>query len=211
MVSSYRDDNRAPSGAPVRPQKNFYNNIYLQPIGTDCPDGGGGAGPAEAGEAEEQAETHEEFRSRVRPGPSEPSPLDRDQHECTGHSVFRDWCGACVEGRGRALPHTRHDHQHDVTPVISWDYGFLGSKTHGGDEDVAADRSGQSPVLCGRDRSSQSCFWYVVPFKGTDYPTIHHLVNKITTDLRSLGYNRVCFRSDGERPIKSVLNLVSSA
>ena len=34
-------------------------------------------------------------------------------------------------------------------------------------EEDEADASGQSPVLCLRDRASHACFWYLVPAKGT--------------------------------------------
>ena len=99
--------------------------------GEQCPDG-----LAEGGEP---GGTSEEFGTQVRPGPIEPSAQERDQHEATGHVVFRNWCSSCIEGRGRALPHTRRDHEENETPVLSWDYGFQGSKTHGGEEDRSAE------------------------------------------------------------------------
>ena len=205
---------------PVRPRFYSYDNstcLPLHPVDSaDCPNGEGvgdgldGKVTSEDG-GEQGASSHEEFSTRVRPGPADPSPTDRDHHESTGHSVYRDWCQACVEGRGRAVPHRSKDHAHDATPVLSWDYGFLGSKEHRGAEDQNAETSGQSPVLCMRDRRSQSCFWYIVPHKGTDFPTVNTLVRKILNDLQSLGYDKVCFRSDGERPIRSLLKLVCSA
>ena len=207
MVS---DRSSCHQNCPVRPRnENSFNNfgfdLDIQPVQAECPNGGEQMEQDPNGEGvsgEPEQETHEEFRTRVRPGPSEPSPMDRDHHEATGHSVFRNWCDACVEGRGRAVAHTSHDHQHYATPVLSWDYGFLGTKTHGGEEDRIAEQSGQTPVLCMRDRKSQGCFWYAAPAKGTDFPTINNLIRKILTDLRTLAYLRVCFRSDGERPTK---------
>ena len=123
---------------PVRPQSNCnhinsFSNLSLHPVGTDGPDGEDGVGQDPNGSGvggEPEVETQEEFRTRVKPGPSEPSPAERDHHESTGHAVFRDWCAPCVEGRGRATPHARKDHDHDAVPVLSWDYGFLGSKNH---------------------------------------------------------------------------------
>ena len=136
--------------------------------GEQCPDGDVDGG--------EQGATSEEFGTPVRPGPIGPSTQERDQHEATGHVVFRNWCSSCIEGRGRALPHTRREHMQNETPVLSWDYGFLGTKTHGGEQDRLAEQSGQTPVLCMRDRKSQSCFWYVAPHKGADFPSAMNLV-----------------------------------
>ena len=113
-----------------------------------------------------------EPRVRVRPGPPTPTPQERDSHECAGHSVYRQWCEPCVRGRGRALQHRQHTHEGESVPVLSWDYGFLGSKLHGGSEDQEAVEKGQSPVLCMRDRLSRSTFWYVVPAKGADFDTV---------------------------------------
>ena len=178
----------------------------------ECPDGNGGVQcPAGGADEGEQEETHEEFGTRVKPGPVQPSSQDIDQHETTGHSVYRDWCASCVCGRGRAGAHTRREHEQTETPVLSFDYGFLGNKSHGGEEDRDAESSGQSPVLCVRDRKSHSCFWYVSLFKGADFPTVANLVRKIVNDIRSLGYNRAIIRSDGERPILRLLHLVTSA
>ena len=116
--------------------------------------------------AGEEATSHDEPRARVTPGPPTPSAQERDSHECSGHSVYREWCDPCVRGRGRALQHRQHTHDGETVPVLSWDYGFLGSKHHGGAEDRQAYENGQSPVLCFRDRLSKSCFWYVVPLIG---------------------------------------------
>ena len=93
-------------GSPVRPyfQCNSFS-LPLQPVSTEGPPGdldGAQELDGEDGDPEKAvyAENYEEFRTKVRPGPVEPSAIDRDHHECTGHSVYRSWCKACVEGRG---------------------------------------------------------------------------------------------------------------
>ena len=182
-------------------------------MGTECPDGnvcGDGTIPGGSDVIGEEEQTFEESPAQVRPGPPSPTEREKDAHECTGHSVFRDWCGSCVAGRGRATQHRRHDHSEETVAVISWDYGFLGSKTHRGDEDKDAESSGQSPVLCGFDRLSKSVLWYVVPAKGTDYDSVGNLSRRICSDLSNLGYKKIIFRSDGERPILSLLRLIAS-
>ena len=116
------------------------------------------------GEDDEAANHAESDATRVRPGPPNPTAIERDSHECSGHSVFRAWCDSCVKGRGRAVPHRAHSHEGEVVPVLSWDYGFIGSRQHGGADDRAALEMGQSPVLCMRDRISHSVFgmWYLL-------------------------------------------------
>ena len=110
-------------GAPVRPHSSLHNfsNISLQPVETTCPNGEVGTGQSgmDGDEVDGEADLHEEHGARVKPGPPEPTPQDRDHHETSGHVVYRSWCGPCVSGRGRALSHSGKDHQHDETAVIS--------------------------------------------------------------------------------------------
>ena len=65
--------------------------------------------------------------------------------------------------------------------------------------------------MCGRDRTSESCFWYLVPFKGCDFPAFDTLVKRIVRNLIRLGYKRAAFRSDGEPAIQAVMNAVIQA
>ena len=104
-------------------------------------------------------EEHVEPNQSVKKSPMAPSKAMRDVHEAMGHAVFRNWCGACIKGRGRNDSHCRKERGEGETPVLSWDYGFLsakGTETKAELEELA--RSGQSPVLCSRDRCSGSCF-----------------------------------------------------
>ena len=78
--------------------------------------------------------------------------------------------------------HKSGDHGGDSVPVISWDYAFLGQKdcvagdgTTEAQHEAEAEASGQSPVLCARDRSTQAVFWYLVPRKGLDFQTYDNL------------------------------------
>ena len=61
------------------------------------------------------------------PTPSQPSQSEVEDHELGGHILFRSWCRHCIRGRGQALPHRTAPECEHSTPVISWDYGFLGS------------------------------------------------------------------------------------
>ena len=60
------------------------------------------------------------------------------------------------------------------------DYDFLSSSgTEPPEELEALAASGQSPVLCFRDRCSESPFWYLVPRKGTEFETFELLLEKL--------------------------------
>ena len=107
----------------------------------------------------DDADEHAEPKAKVRSSPMAPTKEMRDTHEAMGHAVYRAWCGPCVKGRGRDHGHFRKDRDDEQTPVISWDYGFLSAKGHETKEELEEiARSGQSPVLCNRDRCSESPF-----------------------------------------------------
>ena len=107
--------------------------------------------------------------------------------------------------------------------MLSWDYGFVGTKGPRGsagtadgpcddsEDEEAAEGSGQSPVLCMRDRKSQACYWYLLPNKGRAFPAYENLITTICKDLDFLGYDRVIFRSDGEAALVCVLEDLKSS
>ena len=78
--------------------------------------------------ADETTEEHAEPNQSVKKSPMAPSKAMREDHEAMGHAVFRNWCGACVKGRGRNDSHCRKERGEGETPVLSWDYGFLSAK-----------------------------------------------------------------------------------
>ena len=113
--------------------------------------------------------------------------------------------------------HRSRDHGDDTVPVISWDYAFLGQKDHDpGDgtteaqREAEAEASGQSLVLCVRDRLTHCVFWYLVPRKGLDFQTYDNLAQLILADLEWLGYKKAIFRSDGEPALKALLSDIKS-
>ena len=159
------------------------------------------------GEEDTEEEGEEDFAKKAVPVPVGPTPEQRDQHRTAGHAVFRAWCGPCQKGRGRSVGHQRKERGPDETPVLSWDYGFLGQK----EGQSESDASGQSPVLCMRDRSSHCVAWYLLPRKGCDYETFSNFLTMAVIDLERLGYRRVIFRSDGERALVAVLNRLRDA
>ena len=108
-----------------------------------------------------------------------------------------------MAGRGRALPHSQVDHEGESVPVISWDSGFIGTRGPGSSPtqsrtDDDDDLSSYCPILCARDRLSESCFWYYVPCKGLEFASYTNLAKVILKDLDALGYSRIVCRCDGE-------------
>ena len=110
---------------PVRPIVNTFPNESVE---SDAP-AQGDDGSAQLPKSEE--ETYEEFSEKIRAAPAEASQAERDHHEATGHAIYRSWCSECKQGRGRTQPHTSRNHADDRVPVLSWDYGFLGTKGAG--------------------------------------------------------------------------------
>ena len=197
---------------PVRPEKTV--KFDLNPIEFATTSSYAENPKAESAEPAAQADAgdeggREEYPEQVRPGPYTPTKAEREQHCATGHAIFRSWCTPCVMGRGRADPHVTVDHGEEHIPVLSWDYGFLNSKSDtdsSSPEPTEGEESGQNPVLVMRDRKSQAPAWYLLPRKGTDFSSFGNFLNMVCEDLDLLGYRRVTFRSDGEASICAVLN-----
>ena len=70
-------------------------------------------------DADKEEENHADVNYRMNHGPKLPSAEQQDQHCATGHALFRSWCAACVQGRGRCKPHTQSGTDEDQVPVLS--------------------------------------------------------------------------------------------
>ena len=82
------------SSAVVSPTKTL--NRDVAPIGEDIePVGESRADVGMGNEEDEEAEI-----SRVRRNPKNPTSREKQEHEDSTHAVYRNWCAACVEGRG---------------------------------------------------------------------------------------------------------------
>ena len=155
----------------------------------------------------EAAESLESQFPRPRKAPSYPSAEAIAAHRISGHAVYRSWCRDCVQGRGRNAPHrTVHEAEAPTLPVISFDYGFLGSKSKA--DDPRCEREGQTPFIAYVDSRSEGVYAHMVPHKGIDFEEGELVVEAICRDLDSLGYKRVIFRSDGEPALQALLAAV---
>ena len=84
------------SSALVSPTKTL--NRGLAPIGDDIEPVGESRADVEMGN-EEDAEPLEAEIPRVRMNPKNPTRRENQEHEDSGHAVYRSWCAACAEGR----------------------------------------------------------------------------------------------------------------
>ena len=68
-----------------------------------------------------------------RMNPKNPTSREKQEHEDSGHAVYRSWCAACVEGRCVGGQHRmellEEEERERTTPIAAFDYGFLTPKT----------------------------------------------------------------------------------
>ena len=66
---------------------------------------------------------------RVRMNAKNSTSREKQEHEDSGHTVFRNWCAACVEGRGvggqQRIELLEEEERERTTPIAAFDYGFL--------------------------------------------------------------------------------------
>ena len=111
------------------------------------------------------------------------------------HIPFRNWCPACVRGRGKSVAHrTVSGKDTDQVPVISVDYGFFGAPGEGpGQPEV---RDADLPVLVAFDRKTKAVWGHPVPAKGLAHPWA---TTSLLADIEKTGYRRIAVKCDQER------------
>jgi hypothetical protein len=129
-----------------------------------------------------------EAQKPVRPStPKTPTKMMIDEHEASGHAVYRNWCAHCVMGKGRGNPHRVHHEAGDL-PEIAFDYCYLGE-------------GNEMPILEAKDRDTQSLYATTLLCKGRkDYAR-----SFLCGVVRGLGHRKIIFRSDNEPSILALL------
>ena len=102
---------------------------------------------------EEDEEPLEAEIPRVRMDPKNPTTREKQEHEDSGHAVYRSWCAACVEGRGVGGQHRiellEEEARERTTPIVAFDYGFLTEKRrHVSNSGCRDSRYGQTVATC---------------------------------------------------------------
>ncbi len=127
---------------------------------------------------------------RARNAPTKPTEEQRRDHESGGHAVYRNWCRACVAGRGRSDPHLMDEPAENKIPTLAIDYTYLTNRS---------DREeGASPILVTANSATGKITGHVFPSKGTahSYPSEQLIRIKENT-----GVTKFVLKSDGEPAI----------
>ena len=81
---------------------------------------------------EEDEEPLEAEIPRVRMNPKNPTSRGKQEHEDSGHAVYRSWCAACVEGRGVGGQHRiellEEEERERTTPIVAVNGSFITHK-----------------------------------------------------------------------------------
>ena len=136
----------------------------------------------------------EAIKCKICVDPVKPSKEEKERHEAMGHVQYRNWCPACVRGRGQNTPHRSCDRSESELPLVSMDYFFAGEE----DNPTAT-------MIAVKDSKSKAIHAYLVEAKGTCDPKI---AKRIARWVESLGYKRVAMRTDRENSIVAVQDMV---
>ena len=128
--------------------------------------------------------------------PSAPTLEEKEEHELTGHAVYRDWCKHCIAGKGQGQRHLiqSRDEENEVL-LVACDYAFMG------EEDKCL------PILISKDKRYQSIHASFVDAKGaTDY-AVKYLANV----YKLIGSQKILGWTDGEPAIKKLKKKAAEA
>ena len=156
---------------------------------------------------EDDAQDEPEESGQVRPttlsNPYTPSRQEIMEHELT-HLPYRNWCAACVRGKGVSHGHRKSEADDDrKVPLIGLDYAFI--KKSGEGEDAKAVMSEVTTLVIKGSRS-KAVFPIPIPQKGMDPE--EYSTRQVLRVLEYTGYAEVILKCDQ----KSALNkLIASA
>lgn len=141
---------------------------------------------------------------RMMPKPTEPSRLERERHEVSGHVMFADWCHYCVQSRGLDCQHRRLDPEERKGdwPTVAVDYCFPGS------EDTAPVKM---PVLVLRDDCHGGTRAHALETKAIGDDRGAALVKQLVEDIKDTGFRKIIFKADNEVTIDALRDRVIAA
>ena len=116
-----------------------------------------------------------------------------DEHEATGHAIFRSWCAHCRAAYGLTHRHLRQDHAGELWPTVSSDFYYMQDEPKEGEI-----KPQPPPFLAVRDRWTKCGYAMALPSKVSSNPTT---IRGFGQFLQGLGYLRICNKSDGEYAI----------
>ena len=139
--------------------------------------GGGAAAPER--EDEDVKDLEQQARERpvrvLRKRPEQPTVVEVQERETSGHEPYRSWCPTCVANRGRADAHVGRPGVEKGVPIIGVDYGYLWSRAPQASDASHDEVAGEdppdgvrtsSPVFCGRCSVDRWIFGHLCQTKG---------------------------------------------
>ena len=149
---------------------------------------------------EEDEEPLEAEIPRVRMIPKNPTRREKQEHEDSGHAVYRNWCAACVEGRGVGGQHRiellEEEERGRTTPIVAFYYGFL-----------TQENADTFPILICRDSRYGQTGATCCERKSPTAYSISFLVGFI----KDLGFRRIFLKCDNEPSTKALQDAVIHA
>ena len=161
------------------------------------------------GAMEDESEELENVKPKKVNVQERPSTEEVEEHNLTGHAVFRSWCPHCVSGRAVSNPHLRRDEKEDeeAVPMVSVDYMFMHDNK---DPELGRkgkeDEDGGMPIMVVKDRKQGLIQASVVPCKGLDGYAVHRLGRNI----ESFGHKKIVLKSDNEPAIVKLKRAVKA-
>ena len=130
---------------------------------------------------------------RLRMNPKNPTSREKQEHEDSGHAVYRSWYAACVEGRGVGGQHRieilEEEERERTTPIVAFDYGI-----------PTQENADTFPILLCRDSRYGQTGATCCVRKGPRAYSISFLVGFI----KDLGFRRIILKCDDEPRTKAL-------
>ena len=172
--------------AVVRPTKTL--NRDVAPIGDDIEPVGETRADVEMGN-EEDADPWEAQIPKVRMNPRNPTSREKQEHEDSGHAVYRSWCAACVEGR---VGRRRRKRKDDSDRSFRLRFSDTGKRRHTFPILICRDsRYGQTGATCCERKGPTA---YSIPF--------------LVGFIKDLGFRRIILKCGYEPSTKALQNAV---
>ena len=129
--------------------------------------------------------------------PKNPTSRKKQEHEASGHAVYRSWCAASVEGRGVGGQHRiellEEEERERTTPIVAFDHDFQ-----------RQENANTFPILMCRDSRYGQTRATCCERKGPPAYSISFLVGFI----KDLGFRRIILKCGNESSTKALQDAV---
>ena len=131
--------------------------------------------------------------------PGDPSPEEIEEHYLSKHLPFRAWCKCCVLAKAKDSQYKRIEHGKvkDGVSIVGLDF------CHPGEDDDSVDKMA---ILVVKDFPSKALFSHACSSKAVD----ERVAGKVVEDIESLGGKKIILRSDSDKSIKALRQVISS-